>query len=156
MLLVLRQETHQELKLVLVDLNRLHLVGEDVWALLLSHSHTGRRSVLILHLLGHSEELIQIEENHLDDGHRCRVGWPLPWRSVILRPRAALLPGACDLIIVSPLSLDLLDGLNSACDRCIDLCVELLVSECLEQLQQDDEDPLRDRPLAHDRPVLRA
>ena len=49
-LLVLRQELHQELELVLVDLNGLHLVGEDVCALLLPLSYAGRRSVLILDL----------------------------------------------------------------------------------------------------------
>ena len=141
-LLVLHHELDQELQLILVDLDGLHLVGEDVGALLLPLGHARRRRVPVLHLLRCSEQLVQVEENHLDDGHRRRVLLPFLGSSIILRLLATFLGSICGWIFVFGLGLRLFEGLDSARDRGVDLGVEFLISESVEQLQEDDEDLL--------------
>jgi hypothetical protein len=108
--------------------------------------------VLVLHLLGHLEQLVHVEQDHLGDRHRRRVAVDVAriLRLLRLLDRA----GRSDAV---ELVLDRLVVLLSSFEDCetvgdysIDFGVELFITQSLEELYQNDEDLLGNGALSFD------
>lgn len=72
-LLIELEKLDEQLQLVLVYVDDLHLVGDDVLGLLLAVFLYLVHDELLLHLLGHLQQFVHVEQDHFDYCHGRRV-----------------------------------------------------------------------------------
>lgn len=72
-LLIELEQLDEQLQLILVNVDYLHLVGDNVLGILLAVFLRLVLHELLLHLPRDLEQLVHVEQNHLDYRHGCRV-----------------------------------------------------------------------------------